>query len=543
MSMIHPLPSSVAGVASPPCFTYPFCYQPHPLCVAAAMQVRTYLRSRPQWRGELELGKMMGVLVVEQEGKRGFLAAFSGTLAGTSVHSYFVPPVYDTMAPEGHFAAEQACISDINARIDHLRGQRVNLDALRQQADEAVGAARERMETARAERHRLRATLDAGALEARHDEMVRQSQFLKAELRRVRQHWQQVLAQAEAPNRQLDQQIAVLEAERRQRSNALQDWLFRQYVFLNACGGQRTLLQVFGSVRPPGGAGDCCAPKLLQACYRMGCRPVCMAEFWVGRPPVGEVRVEGHFYPACHSKCRPILQFMLQGLPVDPNPLLADSPGLPGQLREVYRGDDFVVVSKPSGLLSVPGKDGLPSVYSLMRGRYPQAQGPMMVHRLDMDTSGLLVVALTVDAYHRLQRLFEMRLVRKTYLALLERPMPVGRQGTIDLPLALDPDHRPCRRVDEVHGKAALTHYRVVANIEGHALVELTPHTGRTHQLRVHCAHHRGLGNPIVGDRLYGAPQARLMLHAARLAFDSYVFEDDLQGFLMKNGDKFAWLG
>ena len=540
MTPVHPLPASTEDMASPRCFTFPFCYQPHPLCVAAAARVRTYLRSQPQWHGELALGKMMGVLVVEQEGRRGFLAAFSGTLGGTAVHPYFVPPVYDTTLPAGHFAVEQAYISDINARISRLRAQHADTGPLRQQADEAVASARERMESARAERHRLRATLDARSLAACHDEMVRQSQFLKAELRRVRQHWQQILAEAEAPNRRLDQQIAGLEAERRQRSNALQDWLFGQYVFANARGEERTLLQVFDPVRPPAGAGDCCAPKLLQACYRMGCRPVCMAEFWVGRPPVGEVRVDGHFYPACHAKCRPILQFMLQGLPLDANPLLEWRPG---QLREVYRASDFVVLSKPSGMLSVPGKDNLPSVYSLVQSRYPQARGPMMVHRLDMDTSGLLVVALTPEAHHRLQRLFEQRLVAKTYMALLEHPMPVGRRGTISLPLAPDLLHRPCQRVDEAHGKAALTHYRVVDNIGGHALVELVPHTGRTHQLRVHCAHHLGLGNPIVGDRLYGTPAVRLMLHAVRLAFDSYAFEDDLQGFLMKNGDKFALLG
>lgn len=539
MTLTHPLLPQAEDIPSPVLFTYPFCYQPHPLCQLAATQVRTWLRAQKQWHAELELGKMMGVLVVRKANdERGFLAAFSGTLGGHTVQPYFVPPVFDTQSPDEHFAVEQACISAINRQITFLREQLADLTDLRHQADLETEVARRHMEEAKVQRDRLRATLDEASLAALQERFTRESQFLKAELRRVRQHWRQRLDEAEAPNHQTECQLAQLEQERKTRSQALQDWLFRQYVFLNARGERQSLPQVFGGVRPPGGAGDCCAPKLLQACYLEGLTPLCMAEFWVGRPPRGEVRAEGHFYPACHSKCRPILHFMLQGLAVEPNPLTAVRHELEQELREVYRCDHFVVVSKPSGLLSVPGKDGLPSVYEIVRRRYPQAQGPMMVHRLDMDTSGLLVVALTGEAYHRLQQLFTNRQVTKTYLALLERPMPAGRQGTIDLPLALDPDHRPCRKVDELHGQPALTRYRVLDNVDGHALLQLTPHTGRTHQLRVHCAHHRGLNNPIMGDRLYGIPGSRLMLHAARLNFDSYIFEDDLQGFLTKSFPK-----
>lgn len=535
MTLLHPLPPQAEDLPSPGRFTYPFCYQPHPLCLLAATEVRTWLRTQQQWQAELAMGKMMGVLVVRQaDGRRCFLAAFSGTLGGQTLHPYFVPPVFDTMAPGKHFAVEQDCISAINRQIAALQKELVDLTALQQQADRETDQARQRMKKAKARRDHLRATLDETALAACQEQLVRESQFLKAELRRVRQHWRQTLDEAEAPNRQIRQQVAQLEQERKSRSQALQDWLFRQYVFLNAQGGQKSLPQIFEGAYPPGGAGDCCAPKLLQTCYLRGLTPLCMAEFWVGRPPRGEIRTDGHFYPACNSKCRPILQFMLQGLAVDPNPLAVVHDELEQQLHEVYRGPDFVVVSKPAGLLSVPGKDRLPSVYDIMRRRYPQAQGPMMVHRLDMDTSGLLVVALTDEAYHRLQQLFADRLVTKTYLALLERPMQPGRQGTIDLPLTLDPDHRPCRKVDEQHGQPALTHYRVLDNVDSHALVQLTPHTGRTHQLRVHCAHHRGLDNPIVGDRLYGTPAGKLMLHAARLCFDSYAFEDNLQSFLTK---------
>ena len=256
-----------------------------------------------------------------------------------------------------------------------------------------------------------------------------------------------------------------------------------------------------------------------------------MAEFWMGRSPRDELRLPGHYYPACRSKCLPILSHMLQGLAVDENPLLRGHEALAAQLRVLFEGDDMVVVSKPAGMLSVPGKDDLPSVFSSMKSRFSEATGPLIVHRLDMDTSGLMVLALTEERYHQLQELFLHHRVEKTYVALLERPMPLGQEGEIRLPLRPDIDDRPRQMVDPVHGRTAVTRYRVVDNRDGHALVELRPLTGRTHQLRVHCAHPRGLGNPIVGDRLYGTAGPRLMLHAWRLSFESYEFTDDEAGF------------
>ena len=320
--------------------------------------------------------------------------------------------------------------------------------------------------------------------------------------------------------------IHALQTEREERSQALQKWLFRQVELLNALGQRKNLLDIFSPHIPPSGAGDCCAPKLLQYAYANGLQPLCMAEFWVGASPVGEIRTEGHYYPACRSKCLPILNHMLQGLQVDENPLLDSHLELASHLRILWQDAGMVVMSKPAGMLSVPGKDDLPSVWSVMKSRFPDATGPMIVHRLDMDTSGLMVVALTEENYRHLQTLFAEHKVEKTYVALLQKPMTVGQQGTISLPLRPDYTDRPRQMVDFDHGRQAVTNYRVVDNTDGHALVMLRPLTGRTHQLRVHCAHSQGLNNPILGDRLYGMPASRLMLHACRLRFLNLDFNE-----------------
>lgn len=312
---------------------------------------------------------------------------------------------------------------------------------------------------------------------------------------------------------------ATIEAERERRSQALQQWLFRQFRLLNARGEERPLLDIFAPKVPPSGAGECCAPKLLQYAYRNGLKPLCMGEFWMGRSPRGEVREEGHFYPACQHKCKPILTWMMQGLDVEENPLMKDYDQVMSQLRILHEDPSFVVVDKPSGMLSVPGKDDVPSLLDIMRQRYPQAEGPMIVHRLDMDTSGLMVVALTDEAYHTLQQQFIRHTIRKRYTALLEKPMTVGEKGTIDLLICPNPYDRPRQIVNEEYGKRSITHYEVAGNEDGHARIHLWPDTGRTHQLRLHMAAREGVNNPIVGDRLYGRAANRLMLFADELEF------------------------
>ena len=513
---IHPFPLGGEWEgALPEQFTYPFCYQPHPLCVMAAQEVRAYLKTQKQWAQELKAGKMFGVLVVQRGEERGFLAAFSGTLDGKTCHPYFVPPVFDLMEPGCFFQQEQEVISSINARISSLQAQ-IKESPLREQMQRELDAYRAEMQQQKEERHRLRAELPPEELAARKPEMIRQSQFQKAEFRRLQQEWKRRIEADEAPSRELQQQIHQLQEERHNRSIALQQWLFQQFSFLNAKGQRKNLTDLF-DVTPPSGAGECCAPRLLQAAYKEGLQPICMAEFWVGDSPRDELRQEGHFYPACNSRCKPILGHMLQGLKVEENPLLAQGEQ---KLEVVFQNDEMAIVAKPHGMLSVPGKDNLPSVQSIVKEMFPQATGPMIVHRLDMDTSGLMVIALTDEMYHKLQEDFRYHRIRKTYRALLEREMPVGQQGEIRLPLRPDVMDRPRQMVDYQHGKTAVTYYKVIGNTEGHALVELQPHTGRTHQLRVHCAHPDGLNNPIVGDRLYGTPSEHLCLQAYKLVIE-----------------------
>lgn len=531
---IHPLPPRVQTTNAPKQFTFPFCYEPHPLCVAAANEVRHYISQRKEWHDELQKGKMLGVLVVKMVNDKssmvnglGFLAAFSGTLDGKTQHEYFVPPVFDLMSPGCYFQEEEAAISDINRRIASLEAS-LSPSPLRAKMDEELAAYREFMQRSKAERDAQRELISVDELGKNEQNLIKESQHQRAEYRRLRQAWEQRVFDDETQLREQQAEIAQLQQERHERSIALQQWLFRQFTFLNARGEEKSLLDLFSPAIPPSGAGECCAPRLLQAAYKEGLQPLCMAEFWVGASPTNEVRLDGRYYPACRSKCLPILTHMLEGLDVEPNPLLADQEKLLAQLHIIYNDGELAVVSKPAGMLSVPGKDGLPNVQDAIKTAISSAKGPLIVHRLDMDTSGLMLVALTEEKYHELQDLFLHRQIHKVYHALLEREMPVGQEGTISLPLRPDIDDRPRQMVDREHGKPAETHYKVLANRDGHAFLELSPITGRTHQLRVHCAHPQGLNNPIVGDRLYGKSGGRLMLHAYAITFEGKTFTDTM---------------
>ena len=302
-------------------------------------------------------------------------------------------------------------------------------------------------------------------------------------------------------------------------SQDLQLWLFHQYRFLNARGETKDLVEVWQDYHssprirqkfplPPGGTGECCAPKLLQYAYQHHLKPVCMAEFWWGESPKSEIRHHGQFYPACRGKCKPVLTWMMQGLDVDPNPEEAGYPHLMPEI--VYEDKVMAVLNKPAGMLSAPGKTTDYSISTWAQERWPEA---MIAHRLDMGTSGLIVIAKTEEAYHHLQEQFASRSVKKKYLAIVEGT-PQKEHGIIDLPLLSDPINRPCQIVDHEHGKRAITEYRVLEEQGDVSLLALWPHTGRTHQLRMHCAHPEGLGCPILGDELYGRKADRLYLQA-----------------------------
>ena len=523
MNKLHYFADSISLLSLPEKFTYPFHYTPHPLCVAAAGEVGRYLSTKGEWQEELRKGKMFGVLIVRTgEGEVGYLAAFSGILAGKNRHTYFVPPVYDVQEPDGFFRIEEEQISGINRRIEELQADVRYKDCKQRLADETILAGqvlddiRGRMKAAKVERDRLRSTVTR----VDSEQLIRESQFQKAELKRQKQYWKDHLASLQTEVEVFETEIERLKAERKTRSAALQQWLFKQFRMLNARGEERDLCNLFKDTvqkTPPAGAGECAAPKLLQYAYRNGWQPLAMAEFWWGDSPKNEIRRHGYYYPACKGKCGPILKHMLQGLHVEKNPLETDMHR-GTELEIMYEDEWLSVVNKPAGMLSVPGKSDIDSVYGRVRRMYPEATGPMIVHRLDMATSGLILIAKTIEVHQNLQAQFKNRTVCKRYVAWLDGIVE-KKEGHIELPLRPDPEDRPRQVFDAVHGKPAVTDYTVLHYDSGRTFISFIPKTGRTHQLRVHSAHPLGLNAPIVGDELYGRKADRLYLHAEYLGF------------------------
>ena len=618
--MLHTLNVSIP---SPRQFTYPFCYDVDPLAEAASLELQRYIADADLMSTEKGCGKMFGVLVVEYEDEegalqRGFLAAYSGLLGGRNDWPYFVPPVFDAQQPDGHFKRTEREISAINREIAAIEHDPEYLQSVEQheqtkkRLQAEVDAFKAEVDAAKVRRDARRKSGEPLSKEEQA-EMIRESQFMKAELRRRRK----AMEQAESTlNTQHSTFLKSLQRKRKQMSDELQRWLFSAYRILNAKGEERDLIDIFREythAMPPAGAGDCCAPKLLQYAYLHHLRPVCMAEFWWGESPASEIRHHLHYYPACRSKCLPILTHMLKGLDVAPNPLAQKRHT--AEPRVLYADEYIMVVDKPAGMLSVPGKaESVRSEFSdseniSVEEYFANLQLPTnsqftteqftigeadnsklkiqnskflkAAHRLDMDTSGLLVLARTEEAYVELQRQFASRETVKRYEAVLSgvpkhivggygipavaianscshlyfygqglrqecrsllRLEPFAIQfakyssGCISLPLIADINDRPRQRVDMEHGKPALTLYNIVevravdANTavayttkkvdKGRTLIHLYPKTGRTHQLRVHCAHPLGLACPILGDPLYGTERAdRMYLHAAELTF------------------------
>ena len=634
--MLHTLNVSIP---SPRQFTYPFCYDVDPLAEAASLELQRYIADADLMSTEKGCGKMFGVLVVEYEDEegalqRGFLAAYSGLLGGRNDWPYFVPPVFDAQQPDGHFKRTEREISAINREIAAIEHDAEYLQSVEQheqtkkRLQAEVDAFKAEVDAAKVRRDARRKSGEPLS-EEEQAEMIRESQFMKAELRRRRK----AMEQAESTlNTQHSTFLKSLQRKRKQMSDELQRWLFSAYRMLNAKGEERDLIDIFREythAMPPAGAGDCCAPKLLQYAYRHHLRPVCMAEFWWGESPASEIRHHLHYYPACRSKCLPILTHMLKGLDVAPNPLAQKRHT--AEPRVLYADEYIMVVDKPAGMLSVPGKaESVRSEFSdsaniSVEEYFANLQLPTnsqftteqftigeadnsklkiqnskflkAAHRLDMDTSGLLVLARTEEAYVELQRQFASRETVKRYEAVLSgvpkhivggygipavaianscshlyfygqglrqecrsllRLEPFAIQfakyssGCISLPLIAGINDRPRQRVDMEHGKPALTLYNIVevraadANTavayttkkvdKGRTLIHLYPKTGRTHQLRVHCAHPLGLACPILGDPLYGIERAdRMYLHAAELTFRHPVTGEPMH-FLSPSG-------
>ncbi len=515
--IFHPL-----HTATPPPerMNNPFCYTPHTLCIEAATQLQHSL-PRIMACYPTERGKMFGILVVRKEGRIGYLQAYSGQLEGSyPLADDFVPPVFDYLSPTGHFKQTERQITAINHK---LKGMKRNVDKSRIRHADTIKACRnhctdawkKKMAEDKQRRDLLRPTADR----LLSQQLIRESQFQKAQLRRIKERWSTIEQAVNHRQEKLQRAYGQLVSERRRMSDELQQWLFHQFVVRNARGEAACIADIFAHydenrpyLTPPGGTGECCEPKLLQYAYLNGMQPLCMAMFWWGESPEGEIRHHLHYYPACQSKCRPVLSFMLQGL----DTTLATEKKHQDSLEIIYEDQWLAVICKPSGMLSVPGRTVAPSVVSAMRQRYPHATGPMVAHRLDMDTSGLMIIALSTEVYRQLQRQFANREIHKTYVALLEPAVDtIPQKGEINLPLAPIPDDTPRQRVDYQEGKKACTHYCMT----GVNRVELYPITGRTHQLRVHCAHACGLNRPILGDPLYGHGGGRLCLHARSITF------------------------
>ena len=583
--MLHTLNVSIP---SPRQFTYPFCYDVDPLAEAASLELQRYIADADLMSTEKGCGKMFGVLVVEYEDEsgalqRGFLAAYSGLLGGRNDWPYFVPPVFDAQQPDGHFKRTEREISAINREIAAIEHDPEYLQSVEQheqtkkRLQAEVDAFKAEVDAAKVRRDARRKSGEPLS-EEEQAEMIRESQFMKAELRRRRKAMEQANSTLHIPHSTF---LKSLQRKRKQMSDELQRWLFAAYRMLNAKGEERDLIDIFREythAMPPAGAGDCCAPKLLQYAYLHRLRPVCMAEFWWGESPASEIRHHLHYYPACRSKCLPILTHMLKGLDVAPNPLAQKRHT--AEPRVLYADEYIMVVDKPAGMLSVPGKaESVRSEFSdsanISVEEYFANNSKLKIqnskflkaaHRLDMDTSGLLVLARTEQAYVELQRQFASRETVKRYEAVLSgvptqnsklktqnsSAQPSGCLEAISLPLIADINDRPRQRVDMEHGKPALTLYNIVevravdANTavayttkkvdKRRTLVHLYPKTGRTHQLRVHCAHPLGLACPILGDPLYGTERAdRMYLHAAELTFRHPVTGETMH-FLSPSG-------
>lgn len=532
--------TSIEGIELPKQFTFPFYYQPHSIAIVAANELQQHLLNQKEWdhnfgleqdREGLVIGKMFGVLVVQKmDGTLGYLSAFSGKLAGVNHHNGFVAPVFDILEENGFFRKGEMVINLINQEIEERDNDPLykettsRLTALQREAELEVSTLRETMRIAKSIRHAKKRegekVLNENELHTLLEELKYESLKKQHELRLKLHEWDERIQSVQSDFNTLHNPIIALKEERKEKSSALQQKLFDEYYFLNKRGKKKSLGEIFehaSFVKPPAGAGECAAPKLLQHAFIHNYKPIALAEFWWGESPKSEIRKHQSYYPACRGKCEPILMHMLEGIELDKNPML-DNPAVGKELSTVYEDDELVVINKPAEFLSVPGKTIEDSVYFRMKQKYPTATGPLIVHRLDMSTSGLMIIAKTKEANKMLQSQFINRTIKKRYVALLEGVVQ-NQAGIVDLPIRVDLDDRPRQLVCYDYGKSARTKWEVISISENKTKVYFYPITGRTHQLRVHAAHQLGLNAPIVGDDLYGIKANRLHLHAESIEF------------------------
>jgi tRNA pseudouridine32 synthase/23S rRNA pseudouridine746 synthase len=544
-----PFLSDVSAIDLPQQFTYPFYYSPHPLSLIACQELQEYLKNQTDFKHNfgfdendksLQIGKMFGVLVVKnQAGKLGYLAAFSGKLADENHHERFVPPVFDLLEKDNFFRIGEVEVNDLTLKIQALENEesylqlKANLANFKQEIEAEIGLKKQALKVSKKQRDEKRALAKTTLNEAEQlllierlkTESIREQLQVKDFIREINLKY----AEIEELFLKKEHAIVQLKEERATKSSSLQKEIFERYTFLNQAQKTKSLLAIFSQTVfqiPPAGAGECAAPKLLQYAFLKHLQPICMAEFWWGKSPSSEVRLHGQYYPACRGKCEPILAHMLEGISLEKNPMLEQASVK--EIPVIYEDDYFLIVNKPPEFLSVPGKELKDSVYERMRLKYPHASGPLLVHRLDMSTSGLLLIAKSEETYKHLQSQFIRRIVKKSYVALLDGIVN-KLEGEISLPLRVDLEDRPKQLVCYEHGKNAYTKYKILGIENGKTRIQFFPITGRTHQLRVHAAHHLGLNCPIVGDDLYGTKGERLCLHAQWIQFKHPITKEVIE--------------
>ena len=529
----------VSGISIPEKFTFPFYYEPHELAKIATKELQTYLEKQTDFvhnfglyndKNNDSIGKMFGVLVVKKaDNTLGYIAAFSGKLADKSLPKIFVPPIFNMRTEGSFYIRGEKKIEEIGAEIQLLKKDKTYISLkkivkkISKEIEEDLATQRKKMKTSKLAR-RLRkkeanTNLDKTNFDIFNKKLTQESyndQFFYKELQ---EYYSYKVEENNNLLADLENKITSLIELRKETSAILQNTLFKKYQFLNQQKETKGLLAIFNNplVKPPAGAGDCSAPKLLQYAFQNQLTPIVMAEFWWGISPNSEIRKHKNFYPSCISRCKPILSHMLEGIEMDEN-LLIKNISEKEELSIIYEDDDLIVVNKPPEFLSVPGKEINDSVYTRIKQQYPTATGPLIVHRLDMSTSGILVLTKTKEANKILQSQFIKRTVKKRYVALLDGHLK-EKSGVIQLPLRLDINDRPRQLVDFINGKKAETNWTLINHKNGKTRVYFYPITGRTHQLRVHSAHKGGLNTPIIGDDLYGKKENRLHLHAEFIEF------------------------
>ena len=469
-------------------------------------------------------GKMYGVLLVENYlGDQKILKAFSGLLWGKNTIEGWVPsiPRRDKLALEEIQTLRK--LDKIKQQILTLKqlSEREEYQILSQKWEACLNRLVSSHQKRKQDRHHRRKVLlnelTGDVLNKELEKLDVESKIDGIKKRNLKRNRNQELQPLQQFIAQIDAQILELKEQQKKISCQLQTKINEFFLIKNFTGKSSSLRELIPTSLLAG-TGDCCAPKLLHYAATHNLKPLAMAEFWWGTTSKNGDKIPGQFYPACAERCQPLMGFLLSGLPNLSIPKKTNSnPNL------IYEDKWIIAVNKPPGLLSISGRyyHTFDSVLTKLRNSFPDDKELMTVHRLDQETSGILLLARDHQTHRQLSKQFQNRQVHKIYESILSGCIPVN-QGVIDLPVWGDPSNRPCQKVDWQRGKPSVTRFQVIKRNKNYTRVEFIPITGRTHQIRVHTADPQGLGMVILGDRLYGCRMdvSRLHLHARELSFE-----------------------